>query len=258
MALPPVEPLFEHLCVLRDAEDPSHPSLGARWRYVADWVERAFPGGGDEGEDARQETLISLLRNVSRMQAVAPLQAAKWISTILRRKRIDAIRVRNNDPVRQALRFESNREDATPTIERLGCDGIRELTPAMLDGLVTLVLGHVHRALEATVKSAAKRQLRRTQAQAALLRLVCGWNAEEITKALDYGEPIAKDRLYKWIERGRAPVLTGLERWAAEAEGDEVGVVEVLREIVEDRRADAGKPRLERRKTRSGGEGERP
>lgn len=256
MALPPVEPLFEHLCVLRDADDVHDPCHAARWRYVAEWLVRAFPGGGDEGEDARQETLISVVRSVSRMQAEAPLQAAKWISTILRRKRIDAIRVRDNDPVREALRQESSRADATPMIDRLGCENTRELTPAMLEGLVTLVLGHVHRALEQGVKSAAKRQLRRTQAQAALLRLVCGWNAEEITEALDYGEPISKDRLYKWIERGRAPVVSGLDRWAAEAESDDIAVVEVLREIVEDRRADAGKARPKRR--RSGVEEERP
>ncbi len=261
MALPPVEPLFEHLCALRDADDPSAPEHAARWRYVAQWLDRAFPGGGEEGRDARQETLISLLRHISRMQAEAPLQAFKWISTIIRRKRIDAIRVRDNDPVRQALRHEPAGPDATPTIDRLGCEDQRELTPAMLEGLVTLVLGHVHRALEEQVSNLRKRQLRRTQAQATLLRLVCGWNAEEIADALDVGEPIAKDRLYKWIERGRAPVVAGLDRWAAEVAGDgaagdeeDVAVIEVLREIVGDRRRDAGKARPERRKPAGGEE----
>ncbi|MCB9597356.1 MAG: hypothetical protein H6719_31820 [Sandaracinaceae bacterium] len=255
MALPPLEALYEQLCALRDAEDPTDPRHEHRWRVVADWLERAFPGGGDEGQDARQETLISLFRSISRMQAEAPKQAAKWISTILKRKRIDAIRARNADPVRQALRFESARADATPTLDRLGCEGVRELTPAMLEGLVTLTLEHTHRALEEQVKNASKRQLRRTQAQATLLRLVCGWPAEAIVEALDYGEPIANDRLYKWIERGRAPVELGLDRWAAQAEGEEVGVIEVLREIISERRADAGQPRLERRKDAEGPEG---
>jgi len=250
--LPPVEPLFEHLCALRDAEDPTDPRHEARWRYVSDWIARAFPGGGEEGEDARQEAMISLLRHVGRMEAVAPLQAAKWISTILKRKRIDAIRVKQADPVRQALRSESRRADATPMIDRLGGEGLRELTPAMLDGLVTMVLDHVHRALDEQVKSARKRQLRRTQAQATLLRLIRGWNAEAIIELLDYGEPIAKDRLYKWIERGRKPVLAGLDRWASTAEGEEVAVIEVLREIIEERRADAGVPRPDRRKEHAG------
>ena len=248
----PVEPLFEHLCALRDAEDPAAPEHATRWRYVSGWLERSFPGESEEAEDARQETMVSLLRSIGRMQAEAPLQAVKWISTIMRRKRIDGIRARDNDPVRQALRHEPSRKDATPTIDRLIGEDRRDLTPALLEGLVTLVLGHVHRALEEQVKSPAKRQLRRTQAQAALLRLVCGWGAEEITGALEYGEPITKERLYKWIERGRAPVVAGLDRWASEDDGDELAVIDVLREIVEDRRRDAGKPRPTRRKPTEG------
>ena len=247
VALPPVEPLFETLCALRDADDPADALHRERWRYIAGWLERAFPGYGDEVEDARQETLIALLRNVQRMQAVAPLQAAKWVSTILRRKRIDAIRARNADPVQKGLRADSGADDRGPLVERLEAEPHRELTPEMLSSLVTLVLEHVHLALEETVRNAGKRQLRRTQAQAALLRLVCGWNAEEITSALDYGEPIGKDRLYKWVERGRASVELGLDRWTSAAEGNELGVIEVLREIIAERRADAGKARPDRR-----------
>lgn len=255
MALPPPEPLYEQLCALRAADDPTDPQHGHRWRVVADWVERAFPGGGSEGEDARQETMIGLLRNVGRMQAEAPLQCAKWVSTIFRRKRVDALRVMMNDPVRQAMRREPKQVDSTPLLDRIHCDGRPSLTPAALESLVTLVLGHVHRAIDEATESASKRQLRRTQAQATLLRLICGWSADAIAEALDYGEPINRDRIYKWVERGRAPVDRGLDEWARTAEGEEVAVIEVLREIVEDRRADAGAPRPRRRKDRAG---ERP
>ncbi len=250
MALPPLEPLFEQLCALRAAEAPTDPIHDARWRVISDWLARAFPGGGDAGEDARQETLIALMRNVGRMQAEVPRQAAKWVATIHRRKRIDELRARANDPVRHALRYESARADGTSTIDRLGGEGLRELTPAMLEALVTLTLEHVHRALEEQVPSAAKRQLRRTQAQATLLRLICGWSAEAIAGALDHGEPIGNDRLYKWVERGRATVELGLARWAGQAEGEEIPVIEVLREIMGERRADAGVPRPARRKGR--------
>lgn len=253
MPLPPAEPLFEELCALRDAADPTDPRHEPRWRRVADWLERAFAGTSAEDEDARQETLISLFRNVSRMQAEAPPQAAKWVATILRRKRVDALRARATDPVREGLKAAPARPDATGPLDRLEADDAPTLTPAMLESLVSTVLEHVHRELEETVRSAAKRQLRRTQAQATLLRLVCGWDAEAIVAALDHGEPVSKDRLYKWIERGRAPVRAGLERWERTADEDEREdhvrpVVEVLREIVEDRRADAGKPRPRRRK----------
>lgn len=248
--LPPPEPLYRELCALRDCGEPTHPRHGARWRLIAEWLEEAFPGTKPELEDARQETLISLVRHVATMRAEAPLQAAKWVGTIHRRKIVDAIRAQANDPVRQALEREPRRADAPSALDRLEAESGRDLTPAMLERLVTTVLEHVHRALDDTVKSARKRQLRRTQAHATMLRLVCGWGAEAIEQAIDYGEPVGKDRLYKWVERGRAPVKLGLERWA-EADPDSREVVEVLVEILDDRRADAGKPRPNRRKDRS-------
>ena len=195
--------------------------------------------------------MISLVRNVGRMQAEAPLQCAKWVSTILKRKRIDTLRVMASDPVRQGLKREPVGADSTPLLDRIHSDGHPSLTPAVLESLVTLVLNHVHRAIDDSTPSASKRQLRRTQSQATLLRLVCGWDAEAIAEALDYGEAIGKDRIYKWVERGRAPVRLGLDRWAQTAEGEEVAVIEVLREMTDDRRADAGQPRPDRRKDRA-------
>lgn len=214
---------------------------------IAGWLEHAFPGESVEMQDARQETMISLFRSVGRMRAEAPLQAAKWVGTILRRKRVDALRATNSDPVHRALRSESTMPDATPILDRIASDDGPTATPEMLEALVTRVLEHVHRALDESVPSAARRQLRRAQAQAALLRLVCDWDAEAITVALDYGEPVGKSRLYKWVERGRDPVLAGLDRWAAEDE-EELGVIAVLREIMEERRSDAGAARPDRRK----------
>jgi len=122
----------------------------------------------------------------------------------------------------------------------------------MMEGVVELVLGHVHRALEAGTFSAAKRQLRRTQAHAAVLRLVCEWDGDAIIEALDHGEPLTKARVYKWVERGRAPVREGLDRWAATADGEEIVLIEVLRELIDARRADAGRPRPERRRSSGG------
>ena len=101
------------------------------------------------------------------------------------------------------------------------------------------------------MKSASKRALRRTQAHAALLRLLCGWDADAIIVALDYGEPIKHDRLYKWVERGRAPVLAGLARWRRGAESgdhERVGrIADVIEELMNERRADAGRARPSRR-----------
>lgn len=253
MPFPPVEPLHEHLIVLRDASDPADPRHDRRWREIARWLEQAFPAR--DLEDARQEALVSLVRYVPLMRAETPLQAAKWVSTIVRHKRLDVARSRSKDPVHKALERESRREDATAPLERLIADEPRLAEPAVLDSLVTTVLEHVHRALEETEHNAARRQLRRTQAQATLLRLVSDADADEIARALDCGEPIGKDRVYKWVERGRPVVQLGLDRWARTADAEEreeiAPVIAALRDLVDQRRADAGVPRPERRRDRT-------
>ncbi len=254
MALPPVDRLYEHLCFLRDAEDPCDPRHEGRWREVARWLEQAFPGTKQETEDARQEALISLIRHIQGMRAEGPLQAAKWIATIVRRKRVDAIRARARDPVQSALITEPRREDATPRIDRLADERGAPPNPRALSALVSTVLEHVHRELEETEKNAARRQLRRTQAHATLLRLVCDADVDAIAGALDHGEPLGNDRIYKWVERGRKPVALGLDRWERslddEGRAEDGPVIAILRELVDERRADAGLPRPDRRKDR--------
>jgi DNA-directed RNA polymerase specialized sigma24 family protein len=245
--LPPVEPLYEQLCALRDAESATDPRHAARWREVSRWLAQAYPGSSRELEDARQETLVSLVRHVSAMRAEGPLQAAKWVGTILRRKRIDVQRTRSSDPVERALRSEPRSADVKPLIDRIEA-APPPIDRRVVDEVVATVLEHVHRALEETERSATKRQLRRTQAQAALLRLVLDEDAATIASALDHGEPLGNDRIYKWVERGRPVVQLGLDRWEAEGDPDAQPVIEVLRETMDERRADAGVPRPERRK----------
>lgn len=255
MALPPVEPLYANLCALRDAEDPTDPRHDPRWREVARWLEQAFPGARQELEDARQETLVSLFRHIRHMRAESPLQAAKWVATILRRKRVDRVRARASDPVQKALLREPPGGDHQPLVDRLVAAESPER--GALDGVVTRVLEHVHRALEEDPSiSPMRRQLRRAQAEATLLRLVVGAEGAEIAGALEAGEPITVDRVYKWIERGRAVVHLGLSRWERAIEDEDeraeaAPVIEVLRELVDERRADAGVPRPSRRKERT-------
>lgn len=257
MPLPPAELLFEHLVALRDAENALHPRHDRSWREVSRWLEQAYPGRAEGIEDARQEALASLFRNVGGMRAESPLQAAKWVMTIVRRKRVDAIRLAGRDPVLKALRAEPSGPDARPLLERIAAEDAAVDGAAHLDRVVTTALEHVRRALEETVPNAAKRLLRFTQAQAALLRLVCEEDADAIAGALDHGEPVSRDRVYKWIERGRPVVLQGLARWerslGEDERGDEAPVIAVLREFVEERRADIGVPRPERRKDRTEG-----
>jgi DNA-directed RNA polymerase specialized sigma24 family protein len=243
LPFPPVQPLYEHLCALRDAPDPCAPRHDARWRAVQKWIEQAFPGSGFE--DARQEALLKLTRRVGSMRAEAPLQAASWLAQIVKRTHLDGIRARSRDPVHRAL-GEHPRADGTAIDQLEAEDGSRP-TPEAIADLVTAILEQVHRALEDGEPNATKRQLRRTQAQATLLRLLCGASAEELERVLDAGE-LGRDRIYKWIERGRPIVLLGLARW--EESGADPDVVAAVREIVEERRADAGQARPDRRRDR--------
>ncbi len=257
MPLPPAELLFEHLVALRDAENPTHPRHDRRWREVSRWLEQAYPGRAEGTEDARQEALASLFRNVGAMRAEGPLQAAKWVMTIVRRKRVDSIRLSGRDPVLSALRAEPRGADARPLLERIAAEDPGADGAALLDRVVSTALEHVRGALEETVPNAQKRLLRFTQAQATLLRLVCEEDAAAIEDALGHGEPLTRDRLYKWVERGRPVVLLGLDRWERSLEEDEredeAPVIAVLRELMEERRADVGVPRPERRRDRTEG-----
>jgi hypothetical protein len=128
--------------------------------------------------------------------------------------------------------------------------------PGLIEAVVERLLAHVGLALEETERNESKRLLRATQAKACVLRLVHEADAEAIAAALDVGEPLAKDRIYKWIERGRPVVLLGLEHWERASAPEDVehvqDIARALREIVEERRADAGLPRPTRRK--DGGE----
>lgn len=76
-------------------------------------------------------------------------------------------------------------------------------------------------------------------------------DAPAIEAALAPHAAPSRDALYKWIERGRAVLLDVADAWLAELDGDDSDarlVPEVLRQLVEVRRADAGVARPARRK----------
>lgn len=251
--------LFEHLLLLRSSDEPTHPRHDRSWRAIASWLAMAYAERGPGADDARQETLVTLFRSVSGMRAESPAQAASWLLTIVRRKHVDALRAAQRDPVTLALRAEPRTPDVPSPLERLPAEALERL-PAedgagQLAQVVATVLEHVHAHLEETVKNPSKRLLRATQARATMLRLVYEEDADAIAEALDHGEPIPRNRIYKWIERGRPTVLAALERWEQNLDGqdDPAGaVIGVFRELVEARRADAGVPRPNRRRKEPG------
>lgn len=235
--------LYRALDELRASGDPLSARHDAAWRTLSRWVRERTPLKDRRADDVAQETLLAIARHVVHMDATTPRQAAKWASTILRRKHIDALRADASDAVSHGLGENEG------TLE--GLAGSEPAVPAhVLDAqhrrLEQVVLQHI----EATEPSAAIRLTRRSMARAALYRLVIELEPDAVEARLGLPEPVGKDRLYKWIERGRAVVADAMRAWAGALpeEPDVQALSAVVIELVEARRADAGRPRPERRR----------
>lgn len=248
--MPSPDTLFDALVALRDGGDPLDRRHDARWRTIDAWLRATFPAVDADADEARQETLLAIARGVVSMEASVPAQAMKWISIIHRRKKIDGLRVRSRDPVRRGLDRGGQGDELPPLVEQIAGIDEPRVDPAAIERILETVEEHVEAILaEDHEHSPAGRHLRRLQARATLRRLVLEADFEELTRSLDADEPLTRDRVYKWVERGRPLVLAALDRWIAEeGEGTMVAsIAAVVRGIVEARRSDAGRARPERR-----------
>lgn len=235
--------LYEALDALRRTEDPFDPGHDAVWRVLVGWVRARTRQGERRRDDVVQETLLAIARHVRHMDATTPRQAARWASIILRRKHIDLARTDATDAVAHGLNEGDAALDSAPSPEPAPAP---ELLEAHQRRIEEVVLAHIDRG----EPSASVRLTRRSMARAALYRLVLDLEPEAVELRLALPEPIGKDRLYKWIERGRTLVADAMRAWeAAHPDEDEIRAIsEVVVELVEARRADAGKPRPERRR----------
>lgn len=247
--MPTPDSLFDALVALRVSGDPFDRRNDAHWRTIESWLRSTFPARDADADEARQETLIAIGRGVGSIEAKAPLQAVKWVATIHRRKKVDGLRLRSRDPIQRGLERGLPDGDGPPLVERLASDDELPLDASVIERVLATIEEHVQAHLEATEPSLAARHLRRMQARATLHRLVLEADFDELSAALDADEPLSRDRVYKWVERGRPVVLAALDRWvAAEGEGSVAAdIAGTVREIIEARRVDAGRPRPDRR-----------
>ena len=242
--------LHRALLTLAADADPTHPRHDASWRVVERAIRRVSPGRGADEEDRRQETLIRVLRSLSTFEPMTPVQSFAWLRTIARNARIDEWRRSARQPATLGLAKLPADEDREAPVERLAAPEPNIRDPERLDAVLALVELEVARDLEAHEAREDRRAMAKVQARAALQRLVLGQDLDGLVAALGYEEPLSRDRVYKWVERGRAVVLRALDHWERE-QGMIEGVseaCEVLRSRMSDRRADAGQPRPERRK----------
>lgn len=239
-----LDELFVALLALkrRELERGARSSKDAlHWQLVESAIEALCPGD----DDVRQETIMAVFRGIGSMEAVAPLQAVAWIRMIHRHKAVDALRRRKHDVVTRAMRGAGEIElDALPG--EVPARAVDET--AALDEARNTIFAAIDEAAEA-VPSEASRALRRAQGRAAYLRLVSELDVDAVERALGWPEPLGKDRLYKWIERGRILVREAADAWERTT-GEEVApLAEIVRAAVDTRRADAGRARPRRGET---------
>ena len=237
--------LYGALDSLRQSEDHLAPHHGPAWATVRAWIRGR--GRGNDAEDIEQEALFAIMRNVKRMTAETSLAAAKWIATILKHKHIDQIRARNVDALDHGLRH--SRDEHEP-LDDVQADNEARATPELLEDRYARIEDAILRFVEASESRPALRLTKRAQGRAAYFRLLRDLDSTEVEAAIGFSEPIGKDRLYKWIERGREVVTQAMEAWAAESPNDPqiAAIRDVVVETMGARRADAGQPRPERRK----------
>lgn len=248
---PTGDKLYAALDELRQAPNVGEPRHHGAWRAVMAFLRQDDPRGS---EDARQETIINVVRAVSSFKGHSPGEAVRWLRTVHRHRTFDGWRVEGRNPLRDTLeRAPRDSDHETPPLENVPAPEPthREHAAGALAHTSDLVFARLEAQLENHGVSASKRLLRRLQARAAWLRLVHEEDAPAIEAALAPHAAPSRDALYKWIERGRAVLLDVADAWLAELDGDDSDarlVPEVLRQLVEVRRADAGVARPARRK----------
>lgn len=218
--------------------DPSARNAAA-WRVVLAYARTHLRFAGlpyADHDDVRQEALTSIARSIGQLRADTAAGAAAWVWRIFRHRAIDARRV--------ATRERSRRDGAD--VEELGGPVVEHRDEDTVEALAA-VLAELDRHV-AEVPGGTARSLRTRHARVAVGRLVFGLDAGELADALGLETAPKASTLDTWVSRGRGVVLAALERWLAEADGDErvEAIVEVLRETMTEGRADAGVPRARR------------
>lgn len=235
--------LYAALDALRHTADVHAKAHASAWRTVMRFVQGIRP----IDTDAQQETLLRIARNVSTFAGQSTGEAVRWVKTIHTRKNIDAVRKESRDLVAKNLDRARSDDDAPATVESLPAAEAPH-SPTALIAFQEHVLARVDaRLIETVPNDAARRHLRRTWARAAYLRLVHELDSDSIVRELGVPESTSKDLISKWVERGRAVLVETLEAWAAD--DDRKLAADTLLELVQERRSDAGKSRIHRRKS---------
>lgn len=254
--------MLDAVLALRADPDPRSPAWAVVARAVRAWCWTSDP----LREDALQEVMVAFARSLPHLTQLHPLALRRyvrraWWSRLAGLRRSRSRRRHHELAAEEAAGstrylvthgggFKAMDNGAQPRHLPFRVDGYAPPTPSPL--LATHRVGDVLNTVRGWVARLDDRHrstsIHRVQAEAALLRVVCGLDAPEIAEAL--GVDVAPATMSKWIDRGRGHVLAALDLWLDDERGDEwtEGVVEALRDLMTERRADAGVLRIERRK----------
>jgi hypothetical protein len=196
----------------------------------------AYFGTACRGDrDAAQEALLTVMRSVGSFRGTSPGEALKWLQRIAWTRMADGHARRRRDPVALALRATRGpgddgrggpldglvAPDAAPD-EDDGHLAAGELR-ARLDELRDRVFDALDMRLGASGVPAARALVVRRQARVCWQSIVEGRTSDEILSGLGADAP-KRETLYKWVERGRAPLLDALQ--AARRDANTHGAVD--------------------------------
>ncbi len=243
---------YEALRALRAAEDCLAAELEWAWlavdRALRAIASRTALGANVDRDDARQRAFLRVMRAASSMRAESAAAAVAWLQTIFENLLRDLLRTKR----RRRELFEPGGDDRSS----LGIDALPAPTPVDPRTQDAAVLAPLEEALWDAVEhfTDSKRPLHR---RAALrnAQLAYRWvvRQESMESLHAEYETVPRDTLYQWLRRGRVDVLLpAVEAWIRSLVADSVeqafatALAQILREAD---RADAGKPRLGRRKS---------
>jgi hypothetical protein len=200
------------------------------WLVIERHVRRALPRRTDE--DMRQNALLAIVVYARTMGASDAAGARAWLHAVCRSQLVNELRTRYRVRLVSVDHVSVRSHIVAPTVPRA------ELAENVLRWLDELIVRHA-RTRSRDANSTAKKI---AQARAAIRRVVL----EETLPDIMAIEPASLPLVAKWIERGRKVVLDAIDAERA-VDPDGADLLEPIAALMRRRRADAGKPRPERR-----------
>jgi RNA polymerase sigma factor (sigma-70 family) len=240
---------------LKDVQGNPHDRRASRsWEVIVTAIEHAarLLRLHDRAGEVVSATFLRVRESPAVFNGKTEAEARSYLYRLAKTSFIDELRKQKRHDKRAQLRSVHDDRDpldlvAAPEPEPSASRTAQQERRALAefkDRLHGRIDAHIE---QLPLRDADQRELRWSEAMAALLTIIDKKGAKEIAREL--GEPEdAASKIHKWKQRGQALVLSVIEAWSADADPQDEQAIESLRELFSERRVDAGVARLERRK----------